>query len=114
MYCSLLITAKDGTNQGKMVVNSLYQTIKSLPSRQKEAYLNQMEEKLKEGSQVILSDAESAPGTILCGAIFVKDDSDPSCLINDMRSVSKNISNTKRKSVTNDPFSRAGEVIKSC
>ena len=30
-----------------------------------------------------------------------------------MRTVSKNISNTKRESVTNDLFSHAGEVIKS-
>ena len=96
-----------------MVTNSLYETIKSLPSGQKEAFLNQMKEKLKEGSQIILSDAESVPGAILCKAIFVHNGSDPSRLINGMRTVSKHISNTKRESVTNYPFSHAREGIKS-
>ena len=44
--------------------------------------------------------------------IFVQDDSESSHLRDDMWTVSKNISNTKRESVTNDLFSHAGEVMK--
>ena len=69
---SILLGANVGTNQGKMVVDSLYETFKSLPSGQKKIYLNEMKEKLKEGSQIILSDTESVPGTILCKAILFK------------------------------------------
>ena len=68
----ILLAAEVGTDQGKMVVNSLYKKIEGLPWIQKKAYLKQMRDKLKESSQIISSDAESVPGAIFYKAFLSK------------------------------------------
>ena len=73
-----------------------------------------MKEKPREGSQITLPDADPKSGTILCKAIFVKNESDPRVLVEGMRALSKTILNTKQDSVTSDLFSYAGEIFRIC
>ena len=90
-----VLGASVGTNQGTMVEGSLHEIFNTLPNKQKRSYLKQMRDKLQEGSQITLPDADSKPGTILCKAIFVKKKTDAKVLVEDMRALSKKILNTK-------------------
>ena len=72
-----------------------------------------MKDTLQEGSQITLPEADSKPGTIFCKAIFVKTKTVPKVPFEDMRALSKTISNTKKDSVTSDPFSHAGEMVRT-
>ena len=108
---SFTLGAVVGKNAGMMVEGSLHEKFKTLPAKLGKAYIMQMKDKLREGSQITLADTSTKRGTIHYKVIIATDFSNPRKLVDDMRAERKNISNSKRESVRNDPLSYAGKII---